>query len=165
MFSPEQMIGNIGEKWAFDKLVGMGYAPTPTDYLTQNCDFKIGNLPVEVKFANQTLQKRYYPSGEIVYRPRWQWLVHPTAKGMEGDWLLILIARDQKGVNWSYVLPGGCVLDRVHIQITSHPTTYSGWLSGWLEQWLVISYLMQQTYLDDGPTYHEWLRMTGKGGR
>lgn len=157
MFSPDQKTGLIGERWAYEKLKRLGWpVKLMPDFGNHAYDMQIGKLPIEVKYAQTTYRKKER-QGLTVHVPRWQWFIHPTYSKLDDrDWVLILIAEDQKRLKHPFILPGNLLDGRNHLQITSHPTKYSGWLSDWRNEWDVIEFLTQQTYLDDGPTYHQW---------
>lgn len=158
MFSRDQCFGQAGEDWALGQLQKRGYKPILMhDFQTKACDMKIGDLCIEVKIALLTYRARKTNfKGLKVYYPRWQWYIHPTYKNLNEDWVLILIAQDNKLVRYPYILPGGMLQGRTHVQITSHPKKYSGWLADWRDEWGVIDFLRQKSYLDNGPTYHQW---------
>lgn len=156
-FSQTQAIGHEGEKWAYNALVKHGYEPQwMACFEHAGCDMKVRDLPIEVKLANPTKRKRkrYNRTGlEIVtWYDRWQWLVSATSHNQE-DWILLLIVNDRAGDRYPYIVPGGMVLNRRHIQITSHPTQYNGWLSPWLNNWQVIDYLADKVYQNGGPLF------------
>lgn len=146
--SPNQLTGFAAERWAFEQLVKHGYSPKyPPSWGHKNCDLIVNQLPIEVKVANRTTRRSKYH--------RWQWHVAPTAQEMKGEWALILLANYQ-GQLWPYVLPGSIVDDRPHIQITSAPPHYNGWLSPWMNRWEVIQYLSDGVYRNGGPLFWQW---------
>lgn len=157
MFSKDQKTGLQGEWYAYEQLCKRGHkVKMMTDFNHKSYDLKIGQLPIEVKYAKQTFRKKKR-KGLTVFVPRWQWFIHPTAKQLnDRDWVLILIAEDHKKIRYPYILPGNILDGRSHLQLTSHPTKYKGWLNDWLKEWGVIEFLAQQSYLDNGPTYHQW---------
>lgn len=150
--SNRQRIGFEGELWAYDQLVKRGLRPKMlANFYQENCDLRVGRIPIEVKTANPTWRKS--PRG--TWLPRWQFSISTTAAEMANDWVLILIARDHNGCSYPYILPGQSILDRRHIQITSHPTKFRGWLSYWLNRWSVIQYLDKKVY-KTGPLFEKW---------
>lgn len=156
--SEDQILGRQGERWVFDQLARRKWATTlHPDFANSGFDMKCLGLPIEVKIANPSFQP--VSAKNISYRrQRWQWCIHEPSLDMAGDWVLILLARDEKQRIYPYVVPGAMVTQN-HIQITSHPEKFRGWLNFWLWEFDVIPYLAQQTYLDDGPTYenyHAW---------
>jgi len=157
MFSPDQKQGIVGERWAYEQLVKRGWPVKQMPYFgNQAYDLKIHNLPIEVKYA-RTTYRRKQRQGLTIYAARWQWFVHPSYEQLnDRDWVLILIAEDQKKIKYPYILPGNILEGRNHLQITSHPKQYKGWLDDWRGEWGIIEFLTQKTYLDDGPTYHQW---------
>jgi hypothetical protein len=151
--SPNQRVGFEGELWAYEQLQRQGLNPKMyTNFFEENSDLRVGRIPIEVKLANPTWRKG--PDGR--WRIRWQFSVSTTAQQMANDWVLILIARDHNGCNYPYVVPGNNILNRRHVQITSHPTKFRGWLSYWLNRWSVIEYLDKRTYKDGGPLFDKW---------
>lgn len=157
--SPEQKFGLKGERWVVDQLKKRGYKPTLyPDFQNQACDLEVNGLCIEVKIARPTLRIRTLQSGSKVHYTRWQWCIHPTSLHMQGEWALVLLA-DTIKKTVPFIIPGSQVGDRTHLQITSHPDRYNGWLAEYRNAWDVISYLSQQTYLDNGPTYEQWSRI------
>jgi hypothetical protein len=156
MLSRDQDLGKIGEIWAYNELKKRGWpVKMMADFKEACCDMKIGNLPIEVKYALPTYRVRKVKGLQIHYA-RWQWFVHPTYESIKRDWVLILIAEDQKKIKYHYILPGNLLDGRNHLQLTSHPKKYGGWLNDWRDEWGVIDFLCQQSYLDGGPTYQQW---------
>ncbi|MCB0208024.1 MAG: hypothetical protein KDJ52_01765 [Anaerolineae bacterium] len=159
MMSPEQETGLIGERWVIKELRRRGYKPEiDPDFFTKNCDLRVNGLPIEVKYARPTTRKQISTSGNAIYLTRWQWSISATAAEMRGEWVCILLAQTAKKIV-PYVVPGSQIGERSHIQITSHPDKYKGWLNRYRNAWDVIDYLSQSTYLDDGPTYEQWSRV------
>ena len=141
-------IGDIGERWVYDQLVKRGYECIfmPSD--CENCDILVigdngRRLPVEVKFARPTTRKGRK-------QPRWQFQIHETAQKMYSDWVLILVCQDSNKIRYPFIIPGQLVSERPHVQITSHPRVYSGWMSKYLDRWDVIDYLLGQEYRNGG---------------
>ncbi|NJN97909.1 MAG: hypothetical protein HC875_29460 [Anaerolineales bacterium] len=157
MFSRDERQGMVGEWYVYQQLVKRGWSvKMMADFYHKNCDMKVGQLPIEVKYAKTTYRKKQR-QGLNIYVARWQWFVHSSAQEMnDRDWVLVLIAEDQKKIKHPYILPGNLLDGRNHLQITSHPNKYTGWLNDWKGEWQVIEFLMQQSYLDNGPTYHQW---------
>ena len=156
--SKDQILGSQGERWVFNELARRKWHTVlHPDFCNAGFDMKCLGLPVEVKTANPTLQGVI--SRNIAYkRQRWQWSIHKPSLDMLQDWVLILLAKDDKGKIFPYVVPGA-LINQIHMQITSHPNKFRGWLNFWLWEFDVIPYLAQQTYLDNGPTYenyHAW---------
>jgi hypothetical protein len=143
--SPEQLTGLRAQRWVEAQLKKQGLPVLATGWNTQSCDILVGDLPIEVKTANATYRRR----GELKYR-RWQWRIHETQKYHHREWALILIAEYQ-GQPWPFIMPGSLVNLRPHLQITSTPLAYSGWMASWLNRWDVIEYLLNGTYKDGGP--------------
>jgi len=156
LFSPDQKLGNLGEAWVFDQLRQRGHAvQRNTDFANAGYDMRIGELQIEVKYARQSYRMRWR-RGEPVRVPRWQWLVHTTSQQNGHNWVLILVAEDVQGHLYPYILPGNLVIPRQHLQLTSHPIVYRGWLNDWKDEWSVIPYLAQKIYAQNGPTYRQW---------
>ena len=137
-----------GEKWVYDQLVLKGYNAQFMPVNCANCDILITGdsgqrLPIEVKFARPTSRK----AGTS---PRWQFYISDTASDMIGDWVLVLVCQDSNKVLYPFIIPGQLVSERPHIQITSHPKVYRGWMSRYLNRWDVIDYLLNQEYRNGG---------------
>lgn len=149
--SKTQKIGWSGEDWFVNQAVARGYKPELLRWESENCDLKINGLPIEVKFAHPTYRftckKR---------RVRWQWRVHPTAFHMAGDWALVLIAQDSRRSRHLYIMPGSVLQGREHIQLTSHPDKYRGWINQWKDRWDVIDFLSTEAYKNNGPLLEQW---------
>lgn len=143
--SPEQRIGIEAEKWVMGQLRKIGLNGCSTDFGAACCDITVDDLPIEVKIANPTT--RTYRGRN--YR-RWQWRIHETQKYHHREWVLILIAK-YNGQLYPFILPGSSVNLRPHLQITSSPLAYGGWLAQWLNRWDIIPYLANGTYRDGGP--------------
>lgn len=160
-FSRNQRVGAEGEKWVIEQLQARGYdAKFDPDFYNEGYDIIVNGLPTEIKFAHQTRRKRVWTNriGVVLenWYDRWQWQIHPTSHRLT-DWLLILVA-DVNGDRYPYIVPGGIVLDRTHIQLTSHPNKYRGWLAAWLNRWEIIDYLANGVYQNGGPLFEEWLQ-------
>lgn len=158
-FSQTQQIGSDGEMWAIEQLEAFGYqCKFHPDFCNEGYDMTVNGLPTEIKFAHRTKRKRTWKNRAGVifenYYDRWQWQIHPTSH-RQTDWLLILIA-DYRGTKYTFIVPGGLVLDRTHIQITSHPNKYRGWLAAWLNRWEIIDYLANGIYRNGGPLFEQW---------
>ena len=149
MNSPTQQVGYQAELWVFDQLRNRGHKPHFTDWTTPNCDIIVAGLPIEVKIARPT-----YRSATLT--PRWQFFIHPTAQQMTGEWAAILVAQDFDMVRYPFIVPGSMFKTRTHVQLTSHPTKYRGWLAKFLERWDVIEYLSKETYQNNGPLFDQW---------
>lgn len=157
--SRDQQFGLEGEKWVMTQLKKRGYKPTlRSDFYVQACDLLVNGLCIEVKIAKPTLRLRKLKSGNVVGYTRWQWFVHPTSQQLSNEWLLVLLAQTNKAII-PFILPGSQIGDRTHIQITSHPNNYKGWLAAYRNAWDMVAYLTQETYLDNGPTYEQWSKM------
>lgn len=153
--SPNQQTGLKWEMYIARQLKARGYAvKMGRNFTEKSVDMRANGLPIEVKFANPTWRKQ----GEKSYR-RWQWHIADTRHLYAGkDWALVLIAAAD-GKLFHYVVPGGLAVSRPHIQITSHPAMYAGWVSDWHEQWEVIHFLSQRLYTDYF-SYQDWLLTT-----
>lgn len=158
-YSKEQSIGRQGEVWVYNKLKSLGYpVQEVTDFFDRNRDLMVGNLPVEVKLSNSHLRRMKRKKG-FVYRARWQWTVSETAAFYDGlEWVCVLLAKDDRDRIHPYVVPGSIINFRrcSNITLTSHPNKYQGWLAEWRDRWRVIPYLLQASYLHDGPLFQEW---------
>lgn len=151
--SKSQRYGLKAEEWVFDQLTQRGYSPTvPPDFLKSACDMKVDGLCIEVKAAQRTRRYRTLADGTKKAYWRWQWQIHETHKG---EFCLILIA-DTAKKRVCFLLPGSQVGDRTHLQITSHPDQYSGWMAEYREKWEMIDFLLAEAYKDNGPLFAEW---------
>lgn len=152
MFSENQKIGLFGERIAYQELTRRGFqVELRNSFNAKNTDMRVNGIPAEVKFANPT---RRYSQGRVY--TRWQWRVSRTAGDMLQDWILILIAKDSRYNTFYYIMPGDIIGYRDHLQLTSHPDVYRGWLSPWRNRWDIIDYLKRQIYLDNGPLFDQW---------
>lgn len=149
--SPEQRTGLVEEAWVYRKLIEQGYSPTQDpDFFDKSHDMRIKGLPVEVKIA--------HPTTRIVDgKPytRWQFSIHPTTTAIRGEWCAVLVAQDRAGIKYPFIVPGSHIGDRSHLQITSHPSKYRGWLAEYKDRWDLIDFLVDEVYTDGGPLFHE----------
>jgi len=161
LFSSENS-GSLGEQWVYDQLRSRGHTVRRNTDTAHGCghNMTIGDLTIEYRFARQSYRVRYR-RGEAVRVPRWQWLIGG------GCDVVILVAEDTRpdqssaGGLYAYILPGSLVSPRQHLQLTSHPIVYRGWLNDWLNEWSVIPYLVQKIYAKNGPTYRQWRTAAG----
>jgi len=152
MTGPDQIYGYEGECWAFDQLVDHGYHPRfDPDFHAPGRDLIVNGLPVEIKIAHPT-----YRSDRGTLRKRWQWFIHPTTHAI-GEYALILIADDSTGKRYAYIVPGSAIGHRTHIQLTSHPDKYRGWIAKFRNRWDTIEYLAQEVYANQGPLFDQWV--------
>jgi len=155
--TPLQNFGVAGERWVYNKAKSLGYTVKWINNFNEPChDLTINGLPVEVKTANKTYRLRTLSTGSIKQYQRWQWHISDTADKHKGDYGLVLLAKD-RGEFYPFILPGSAVNDRPHLQLTSHPLVYSGWMSQWLNRWEILTYLANGIYQDNGPMFQEWL--------
>lgn len=150
VFSIMQKFGIKIEDWFLNLAIEKGYKPKLTRWGAENCDMVIRGLPVEIKAARPTIRRR---KGKKY--TRWQWHIHPTSQQMQGDWVLVLVAQDENEERYLYILPGSVLAGRTHLQLTSHPLEYSGWISRWANKWELISYLGDQRYKNGGSLFLE----------
>lgn len=132
------------ETWVANKLSKMGYdISIPPDFNAKGCDIWVHRpdnayrLCVEVKFSRQGKIKRKYP--------RWQWDVSAID---DKDRVLILIAEDDQGDWFCFVLPGHLMAHRTVWQINSHPTKYQGCIALFLENWETVDFMLNKRYVD-----------------
>ena len=144
----EQIIGNIGETWAYEQLTKRGYDVLMVpDYFAKCVDLKIGTLPIEVKYARRTFRRKINrKTGEQRWYRRWQWNV---AELDAVDRVLFLIAEDEAGIRHPFIMPGSVMAERRQFEISRHPTKYRGFISGFLNAWETVDFLLQQSYYDD----------------
>jgi hypothetical protein len=139
-FSPRQALGLAAEHWALGQLQARGYsAALVSDWLADTDIFLEGCCPVEVKTARATWQRA---GRRRVWRQRWQWDLARLPQGV--DSLVILIAEDDSGRPWVFVLPSWLLWGRRTIQITSRPDRYRGWLSPYLEAWPIVEQVLAE---------------------
>lgn len=151
--SKSQKFGLKVEQWVIEQLVQRGYSPSiPADFFKEGCDAHVNGLCIEIKAAKRTKRKYVLASGEVKYYWRWQWSVHKTHRG---EFALILVA-DTSKKRVVFIVPGSQVGDRTHLQITSHPEKYTGWLAQYRDKWSVIDYLAAEVYQGNGPLFEEW---------
>jgi len=146
MFSPHQAIGNIGENWVHDQLKKRGHdIQYVTDFFAAKADLRIGLLPIEVKYSRRTFRNHKHENGSISRYQRWQWNVSGVN---HDDLVLFLIAEDQAGDIYPFIMPGTVMGDRVNFQIQRHPKQYQGLISGFLNKWETIDYMLRKLYKD-----------------
>ena len=145
-----QKFGIKVEDWFLNQAIAKGYKPRLTRWGTENCDMIIRGLPVEIKAARPSVRRR---KGKEY--TRWQWHVHPTSQQMQGDWVLVLVAQDNDGKRFLYILPGSILAGRTHLQLTSHPSEYTGWISQWANKWELLDYLASGVYKNGGTLFGE----------
>lgn len=142
MFSQQQLTGLNGERWVAEQLADRGYkVRVPGDFDHPGCDLFANALCLEVKFANPTQRK---VDGR--WHDRWQFHIHPATHAMQGDWAAVLVAEDRQGKKYPFIIPHGAIGERRHLQITSHPVQYRGWMARFLYRWDVIDYLAGKHY-------------------
>jgi len=150
MNSPTQILSyEQAEVWVFHQLRKRGHKPQFTEWNTPNCDLKVGTLPIEVKFARPTVR-----AGR--QQKRWQFYLSPTSQQMTGEWVAILVAQDLDRKKYPFIVPGSMFKTRTHVQLTSHPTQYRGWLAKFRNRWDVIDYIIKETYRNRGPLLNQW---------
>lgn len=158
--SASQKYGLKIEQWVIERLIEKGHSPkVPTDFSETACDAYVSGLCVEIKAAKRTKRFVTLASGEVKAYWRWQWRIHPTHKG---EYVLILVADTPQKKRFCFILPGSVVGKRTHLQITSHPMKYTGWMAAYLEKWDVIDYLAGQVYLGNGPLFEQWEGSQGR---
>ena len=142
--SVNQRTGLAGETYAAGLLLERGYNVTiPANFLCPNTDLLINGLPVEVKLALPTV--RTVRPGYT--RTRWQFNIGNVPAT---DRVYLIIARDTAGQHWPYIVPSAVLINRPHIQLTSHPTHYAGFIAPFLHAWTVIDYLLTRQYQNAG---------------
>lgn len=152
--SASQKYGLKIEQWLIEELEKRGYSPkVPTNFAQTACDAYVNGLCIEIKAAKRTRRFKKLASGEVKAYYRWQWNIHPTHKG---EYALILVADTPQKKRFCFILPGSVVGTRTHLQITSHPIKYTGWMSAYLEKWDVIDYLAREVYKGYGPLFQQW---------
>lgn len=147
MFSRDQAVGLQGEIWVANQLREKGYdVRIPGRFDTQGCDLFADGLCLEVKIASPTIRWMSRTTTSPVPRIRWQWHIHKTSLAMIGDWAAVLVAEDTSAEKYTYIVPSAMIKNRTHLQLTSHPLAYSGWLAPFRGRWDVIDYLVNKRY-------------------
>jgi len=154
--SPHQKYGLKIEQWVIQQLESKGYAPKiPTDFNEKACDAYVNGLCLEIKAARRTKRTRVLASGEVKTYWRYQWSLGNVPRC---EFALILVADTPQKKRFCFIVPGSQIGGTTHLQLTSHPLKYSGWLAQYLEKWDVIDYLSSQVYLGNGPLFEQWER-------
>lgn len=144
------------ENWVVQELEKRGYnVHQPPNFFQKGCDAVVNGLCVQVMAAKRTKRKKVTRAGEIKESWRYQWFLHSVP---QGEFILILVADTPQKKRFCFIVPGSQVGSRQHLQLTSHPLKYSGWLAEYLEKWSVIDYLSQEVYKGHGPMFPEWER-------
>lgn len=133
MMTKRQKFGLRGELWAKDQLEALGYdVRLISDFF--NCyDLIIDDfLPVEVKISRQ--RRRYIRPG--YHRPNYSFDVSRIPQ--DQDSVVILICQDETQALWPYIMPSWFVVDKTRVNITSHPTVFSGRYAGYCHLWCVV---------------------------
>lgn len=152
--SPHQKYGLKIEQWVIQELERRGYSPkVPTDFNEKACDAYVNGLCIEIKAARRTKRTKVLKSGEVKVYYRYQWSLGSVPRC---EFALILVADTPGRKRICFIVPGSQVGERTHLQITSHPLKYSGWLAQYLEKWDVIDYLAGQVYQGNGPLFEQW---------
>jgi hypothetical protein len=122
ILSKQQQLGLFGEEWCLSNLFnGFDcYCPVNFNY---GYDFLLeGVMPVEIKTSSEITKKR---AGRI--RTRYAFdigdVFHP-----HGLTILLCLNSDI----FPFIVPNWFIAYRTHIEITSHPTVYQGWLKPFL---------------------------------
>ena len=140
----------------FQQLEKRGYSVhQPTNFFEKACDAYVNGLCIEIKAARRTKRTRVLKSGKVKTYWRYQWSLGEIPRC---EFALILVADTPQKKRFCFIVPGSQVGDRTHLQLTSHPLKYSGWLAQYLEKWDVIDYLAGKVYLGNGPLFEQWER-------
>lgn len=131
----EQRLGLKGELWALDELAARGWQVRLCSDWLADVDLVLeGCVPVEVKLSLPHRQ-----SNGRRMRTRWEWDLARLPRTV--DSLVILIARDEQGVNWPFIAPSWLFFGRgvKTAALTSHPLAYAqrgrGYLAPYFEAW------------------------------
>lgn len=135
----EQRLGLDGERWALDELAARGWQARLCNDWWADVDLVLeGCVPVEVKLS----LPHVHFNGSIT-RCRWQWDLARLPRTV--DSLVILIARDEQGVNWPFIAPSWLFFGRgvKTAALTSHPLAYAqrgrGYLAPYFEAWPTVA--------------------------
>lgn len=139
--SARQTFGAEAEGWVWSQLTQRGIkARVISDW--SNCfDLVIDDrlpLPVEVKAARR--RRRQVRPGYYAEEYRW----HLGNIPQDQDFLLALVAEDDRGDRFLYLVPSWAAFGRVGISITSHPERYAGRLAKYLDNWQVIDQVTRE---------------------
>jgi len=136
--SEAQRYGLRAELWSLQQLQARDYQAHLVSGFFSNVDILIEpGLPVEVKISRPYLYK--VKPGH--YRQRWQFDLARSLPANQ-DWILLAIAEDEERELWPYVLLSGWLNGRSHLQLTSHPSKFSGWIAPHLNGWQNIDTLL-----------------------
>lgn len=130
----KQEFGAEVEQWVLQQLAANGYSARLISRWTAAFDLVIdGPRPVlvEVKAAHRRA-RRVRPG---YYAPEWRWHVANLA---ECDHVLILVAEEEQGRRWAFVMPSWEAWQRQGLSITSHPERYRGRLAKYLDAWSTV---------------------------
>jgi len=132
-----QLFGADVETWVRDQLRDQGYnVELETDWQAPY-DLDMAGMPVEVKAAKRR-QRQVRPG---YYSDEYRWNVGNLE---DGDYLLALVAEDDKGQRYLFLALSWAAYGRQGISITSHPDKYSGRLAGYLGNYTIIDELKER---------------------
>jgi hypothetical protein len=129
------------EAYVRDRLTAAGYPARLISRWGDAFDLVIdGDTPlmVEVKAARRRMRK--VKPGQ--YAPEWRWHVANVDRNV--DHLLALVAEDDRGERYLFLVPSWLAAFKQGLSITSHPTRYAGRLACYLEAWPVIAEVAAQ---------------------
>ncbi len=130
--SQSQKFGLFGEKFAISELNERGLDARLLTHFNARYDVICANgLPIEVKVALMTSRSNN--------RIRWQF---KTVAKLDVDYIFILIAIDENGELFTFIIPSSFIGTRQSVSITSHPKAYSGMWAGFLNAWQWINEVM-----------------------
>ena len=128
--SRSQKFGLMAEKFICTELIERGHTANLVSDFNAPFDILVNDfLPVEVKAAKVTYRKVRHN----YYRRRYQFKL--TSKLQRQDYLFCLVAVDDNGELFTFVIPSAFIGDRQTISLTSHPNSYKGQWSKYLNAW------------------------------
>jgi hypothetical protein len=125
--SRSQKLGLMGEKFIASELTDRGYTANLVSDFNASFDILVNDsLPIEVKVAKRTSRDRG--------RERYQFKL--TSKLHRQDYIFCLVAIDDNGELFTFVIPSAFIGDRQTISLTSHPAnSYKGQWAKFLNAW------------------------------
>lgn len=133
--------GAAVEEWVRERLTAAGYPARLISRWGDAFDLVIdGSEPllVEVKAARRRWRKVL--PGQ--YAIEWRWHVGNISRDV--DHLLALVAEDEAGERYLFLVPSWVAAFKQGLSITSHPRRYRGKLAGYLERWGTIEEVAAQ---------------------
>jgi hypothetical protein len=142
--SPEQEYGLSAEYWVAEQLQQKGYDANIISSYFAHYDIVVnGMLAVEVKISRQKI--RYVRHG--YYRPVYWFDVARVPKYVDS---VVITICDDNDTWYPYVIPSWRLFGKSSLNITSHPTQYSGYVSCYLDKWHIIDLVLHRLAVKNG---------------